>query len=149
MGYTTEFKGSFKLNKKLDAETLEFIKKFSSTRRMARNLPKEFGVEGEFYVDAGGDFGQAHEDSIIDYNRPPKTQPSLWCQWVPNNKGDAIVWDGNEKFYCYIEWLNYIIKNFLAPKGYVLNGEMAYSGEDREDKGLIVVDENQVEVLYA
>ncbi len=36
---------------------------------MARKVGPEFGVEGELYMDGGGDFGQAREDNIIDYNR--------------------------------------------------------------------------------
>lgn len=144
MGYTTNFKGSFKLNKKLDKETHDYLKRFAETRRMARNLPEQYGIEGEFYVDGAGDFGQAHEDNIINHNTPPKTQPGLWCQWVPNKSGTAIQWDGGEKFYHYVEWLEYIIKNFLAPKGYVLNGEVDFQGEDDSDQGTIIVRNNEV-----
>jgi len=144
MGYTTEFQGSFKLNKPLDAETADYLRKFAETRRMARKLPKKFGVEGEFYAEGAGPFGQAHEDNVIDFNRPPKTQPSLWCQWVPNAKGTAIQWDGGEKFYSYVAWIEYLIKNFLAPKGYVLEGTVKFRGEDFGDTGAIVIKNNVV-----
>lgn len=147
MGYTTEFDGVFNLNKPLDMKTHNFLTKLAETRRMARNLPEKYGVEGEFYVDGSGDFGQAQEPSIIDYNRPPKTQPGLWCKWVPNEDGTAIEWSGAEKFYDYVEWLEYIIKNFLAPKDYVLNGDVKYEGEDSEDFGIIHVVDNVVERL--
>jgi hypothetical protein len=56
----------------------------------------------------------------------------------------GIEWDGGEKFYDYVEWLEYIINNFLAPKGYVLNGECPYQGEDSDDVGKIVVKDNVV-----
>lgn len=144
MGYTTDFEGCFKLNKKLDKKTLEFLQKFSETRRMARKLPKEFGIEGEFFVDGKGSFGQDDDKSIIDHNRPPKTQPSLWCQWIPSQDGKFLEWDGGEKFYEYIDWIEYIIKNFLEPKGYVLNGEVRWRGEDFNDAGTIVVKKNKV-----
>ena len=109
---------------------------------MGRNVDPKYGIEGEFYVDGSGDYGQEHDDNIIDYNVPPKTQPSLWCDWVPSDNGTAIKWNGGEKFYCYIEWLRYIIKNFLQPKGYLLNGTVLYRGEDITDQGKIVCKDN-------
>lgn len=144
MEYTTEFKGRFHLNKPLDPETLAFLQKFNDTRRMARNLPPEYGVEGEFYVDGKGRAGQDHDPSVIDYNRPPKTQPGLWCKWRPTDDGQAIEWDGCEKFYNYVEWLKYLITNFLQPKGYVLGGTVAWQGESMDDRGKIVVTDNEV-----
>jgi hypothetical protein len=90
------------------------------------------------------DFGQGQDDSIVNYNTPPSGQPSLWCQWVPNENGTAIEWDGGEKFYEYVDWIEYLISNFLAPWGYVLNGEVEWSGEDRDDRGMIIIDNNIV-----
>lgn len=142
MGYTTDFHGTFRLNKRLTPKLHEYLKKFANTRRMARKLPKKYGVEGEFYVDGGGMCGQDHEPSIIDYNHPPSTQPGLWCQWVPTDDGMGIEWDGGEKFYNYVEWLQYIVSNFLEPKGYILNGSVEWQGEDRGDVGIIEVRDN-------
>lgn len=147
MGYTTDFLGRFELNKKLDEETFTFLKKFSETRRMKRSLPEEFGVDGEFFVDGGGFLGTDREPSVVEYNHPPSTQPGLWCQWIPSNDGLKIKWDGGEKFYEYVPWIKYIIKNFLAPKGYVLNGSVEYEGEGRNDCGTIVITNNKVEVI--
>lgn len=144
MGYTTDFEGRFNLDRKLDDDTFDFLTKFNDTRRMKRNVDAEYGVEGEFYVDGEGDFGQDESNDIIDYNMPPSTQPGLWCQWCPTDDREGIEWDGNEKFYAYLEWLNYIIKNFLAPKGYVLNGEVSWEGEERTDTGVIRVLNNKV-----
>lgn len=149
MGYTTDFSGRFQLNKTLDETTKIFLKKFAETRRMKRTLPPEYGVDGEFYVGGGGSFGQDHEASIVDYNTPPRTQPGLWCQWIPTEDGNYIEWDGGEKFYDYVEWLEYLIKNFLAPKGYVLNGEVQWQGEDTDDVGRIVVKDNVVRTQRA
>jgi hypothetical protein len=36
---------------------------------------------------------------------------------------------------------------FLAPWGYVLNGEVEWQGEDEEDTGKILVVDNSVEVV--
>jgi hypothetical protein len=68
---------------------------------------------------------------------------------VPNDDGTAIVWDGGEKFYEYVDWIEYLINNFLQPWGYVLNGEVEWFGEDRDDRGLIVVDNNAVSTKTA
>ena len=144
MGYTTEFKGQFKLDKPLSVADLNFLKKFNETRRMARNLPEEYGVQGEFYVDGSGSFGQDREKSVIDYNTPPSTQPGLWCQWVPTEDGEAIEWDGGEKFYNYVEWIKYLIDKILKPRGYVLNGSVRWRGEDFDDDGTIIVEDNEV-----
>lgn len=144
MGYTTDFYGKFTLDRPLDEETKTFLQKLARTRRMARKLPAEFGIEGEFYVDGGGLCGQDKESSVIDYNKPPCTQPGLWCQWTPSEDGTYIEWDGGEKFYCYVEWLQYIITRVLNPKNYLLNGEIDWQGEESDDFGKIVVVDNIV-----
>lgn len=149
MGYTTDFEGMFNLNKKLDDETHQFLTKLSDTRRMKRKLGPEFGIEGELYVDGGGMAGQAQEASIVDYNRPPCTQPSLWCDWTPTKDGMHIQWNGGEKFYCYVEWIQYIINKVLKPKGYALNGEVEWQGEDHEDMGKIVIRDNIITIKRA
>jgi len=163
MGYTTEFKGAFYLDKPLEKRHAEYLLDFAKSRRYKRdsksterlldysrenvNLP--IGNEGEYYV--GND-----SSSLVDYNSPPSTQPGLWCQWVPGHEetpleeitdelqANSIVWDEGEKFYEYIPWLIYIIDNFLKPWGYVLNGEVEYFGELREDYGTIVCKNNNV-----
>jgi hypothetical protein len=144
MGYTTEFSGRFLLSKPLDKELHSYLLQFAQTRRMKRDTSqlyqdpdnhKDYGIEGEFYVGGLGDFGQDEDPSIIDYNKPPSTQPSLWCQWVPSEDGTGIEWDGGEKFYNYKEWIKYILKNFLIPKGYDISGKVHYQGEDPDDFG--------------
>lgn len=151
MGYTTDFDGVFTLNKKLEEADQQYLAKFSRTRRMKRDREKllqetgiDYGVDGEFYVDGDGDFGQGNGGHVVNHNSPPATQPGLWCQWVPTRDGQGIEWDQGEKFYNYVEWLKYIIKVFLEPKGYVLNGEVSYRGEDRSDHGYICVENNVV-----
>lgn len=144
MGYTTDFTGNFKLNKKLDLETHEFLTKLAETRRMKRKLGPEFGIEGEFFVDGKGLAGQDRDDSIVEYNYPPSTQPGLWCQWVPTEDGLTIEHDGGEKFYNYVEWIEYIIDKILKPRGYSLTGQVTWVGEDRSDLGRILIVDNVV-----
>lgn len=159
MGYTTDFDGAFVLNKKLDSVTHDFLTKLAETRRMKRNAaalqgdPEKYGfhtwgAEGEFFVDGGGSFGQDRDSSIVDYNMPPRGQPGLWCQWIPTADGMGLVWDQGEKFYNYVQWLEYIIAKVLAPRGYVLNGVVDWQGEESEDFGQIKVEDNTVLMRY-
>lgn len=138
MGYSTEFSGRFLLNKPLDEETYKYLIAFSETRHMKRNWNNiKDGIEGEFYV--GED-----ESRVIDYDHPPSTQPSLWCQWIPSEDHLGIEWDGGEKFYAYKEWLKYLLKNFLLPKGYILSGIVPWHddyGDSGELNGLDIVKE--------
>lgn len=137
--------------------------------REAVGLP--VGDEGEYFVGEGGFCGQCDEDElqkvkqrlvdggmswgdayresqkqigILDYNHEPATQPGLWCQWLPTECGNYIEWNGAEKFYCYVEWLQYICDHFLTPWGLTLNGEIAFQGESYDDNGKFYCVANQV-----
>jgi hypothetical protein len=144
MGYTTDFSGRFELNKQLSPKMAQYLTLFNETRRMKRNTDEVFGVDGEFFVFGGGNFGQDHEANVVDYNKSPSTQPGLWCQWKPTSDLMGIEWDEGEKFYYYTEWLVYLINKILAPNGYVLNGSVEWDGEDRGDYGTITVIDNRV-----
>lgn len=145
MGYTTDFSGNFSLkNKPLSPKMIEFLKHFNETRRMARNQPKEFGIQGEFYVGSLRNMGQDSTPDVIDHNSPPSTQPGLWCQWTPSEDGTRIEWDGGEKFYYYTEWLLYLIHKILKPNGYILQGQVTWQGEETGDVGEIYVEDNKV-----
>jgi hypothetical protein len=110
--------------------------------REAIGLP--IGEEGCYFVGGTGDFGQDEDASVVDYNAPPQSQPSLWCQWEPSEDGTRIEWNGVEKFDRYVEWLRYIIKHFLIPWDCVLNGEVQWEGEDPDDVGVIRISDNAI-----
>jgi hypothetical protein len=167
MGYTTNFIGSFDIVdengvlKYLQVNQLNYLKLFSETRRMKRdeektakrpdptresvNLP--VGKEGEYFTGESGFCGQDRASDIIDYNNPPSKQPGLWCQWVPHEDGHSIVWNKTEKFYYYVEWLQYLIDNFLKPWGYRLKGEVRWQGESDDDIGIIAIDTDGCTVI--
>ncbi len=132
-----------------------------------------YGKDGEFFVGGKGWAGQDGDESIIDYNAAPgqaefdgvtefmdrwnenqrrikdgECQPGLWCQWILTDK-EELQWDGNEKFYNYIEWLKYLINNFFEEWGIKLNGEVTWVGEDSDDRGKIVVEDNKVRIFEA
>ena len=158
MGYTTDFFGEFELDRPLAEEHFAYLLKFNETRRMKRyeeiaakmpdpvreaaGLP--IGTDGAYFVGGSGWAGQASDSSIVNYNQPPSGQPGLWCQWMPGEDGACIQWDEGEKFYDYVNWLEYLIEHFLRPWGYVLNGEVEWRGEDSDDVGTIVVKDNRV-----
>ena len=153
MDYTTEFRGSFQLDKPLDPTTAALINGLCRIRRMKRDLTKlgmsqteadRYGIDGEFFV---SDNGINNDASILDYNLPPSTQPSRWLHWHYNDQQQCIQWDSNENFYGYVEWLEYLIAKILAPN-YVLNGTVTYQGDDFEDRGFIAVQDNKVNFVY-
>lgn len=63
-------------------------------------------------------------------------------------KNNTIGWDGMDKFYDYVPWLDRIISTYLAPNGCTLNGRIAWEGENVEfiDMGIIKVVENIIMV---
>ena len=165
MGYTTEFEGVFKLDKKLTAAQAEYLRAFSYTRRMKRDpaitekLPDTrrlavglgVGPEGGYYVGSAddGNFGQGNlfgdrPAGVVDYNNEPQGQPGLWCQWEPTEDDQGIQWNGAEKFYDYVPWLQYLVDHFLRPWGLSLSGEVSWQGEDSSDFGKIVVENNVI-----
>lgn len=155
MGYTTDFSGEVKIEPPLNEAEQAYLRKFAGTRRMDRE-------QGPYFVDDPGDFGQNGIGSR-DYNAPPEGQPGLWCQWVPNEDGDALEWDGGEKFYEAAEWMAYLIDHFLKPGAeafkssdpqfnkftfdHACEGFIEAQGEDPDDRWAIRVTANEVETL--
>ena len=150
MGYTTIFDGYFTLNKPLSNNIANKLKVLSTTRRMQRNVDilastlgksveqiiSLYGLEGEFY-DKDDMIG------VVNCNKHPSSQPGLWCNWeYATEPVPCIRWDTSEKFYNYIQWLAYIIDKLLSPNGYILNGRVSWSGEERFDNGYIIVIDN-------
>lgn len=179
MGYHTDFRGGFEIDRPVEEKHAAYIRKFNETRRMKRDpsiaqrLPDpireaaglNIGQDGAFFVGGKGFHGQDEDASVIDPNTPPgqvegygmeiyaineklmaesRVQPSLWCQWTLNDANDKLVWDGGEKFYHYVEWLKYMIENFFKPWNYVLNGKVKWQGEEMDDRGEMIVENNVV-----
>ncbi len=149
MGYSTDFEGRLKFNRVLTDAEASYLKRFAESRRMVRNVDSKYGVQGEFYID-GGDY---NDTTVVEMNVPPSTQPGLWCQWTPSEDGMYLEWDGGEKFYNYVEWLQYIINSIFPyitednDEALVLNGVIDWQGEESEDVGRIMVNNNVVSTL--
>ena len=151
MGYTTEFDGQVKITPPLNKQEIDFLEKFSDSRRMER-------TKGPYYM-GSGIAGQDREEDIINYNSPPKGQPGLWCQWIPSADGSAIEWNGAEKFYSSEGWMQYLIEHFIGSnpiakqvdpeqfsflQSHTLNGKIGAQGDDHEDKWTLIVTDNTV-----
>jgi hypothetical protein len=161
MGYTTDFEGNFDVTPAIQEDHREYLNKFCGTRRMARNAAKAskmddpvrekvglpIGDGGGYFVGGVGSYGQDNDRSVTDHNEPPSGQPGLWCQWVPSGDGTALGWDGGEKFYEYVAWLDYLITHFLKPWGYTLSGQVSWSGEESGDQGIIYVKDNKIQAV--
>lgn len=85
----------------------------------------------------------SNEDDSVDMSGAPDS----YCQWAPSKDGRGIEWDGGEKFYDYVAWLQFVIDRFLKPWGHFLNGRVAWQGEEPEDQGVIHVRNNQVQAI--
>lgn len=90
--------------------------------------------------------GSANDEGpgVLDKNPKRAILPGIWCQWEPSDSGDALVWDGAEKFYAYQEWLVFLIEHFLKPWGYTVKGSVEWQGEDSDDTGTLFVANNLV-----
>lgn len=67
-----------------------------------------------------------------------------YCQWVleylhpqDNVHYYTLKWDEGEKFYDYVEWLEYLIETHF--KNCTVFGEVYFSGEDVKDSGIIKI----------
>lgn len=118
MGYTTWFDGYFETDERMSAELVNKINEFSEERHCNSNS----------YNDHTG-------------------YPGYWCNWYASSP-TTIQWNGAEKFYDYESWLIYIIDKFMKPNGIVLNGEVEWNGEGKDDFGLLIVEDNVVYVRY-
>lgn len=85
---------------------------------------------------------EAHEDSDdIEGEKPARS----YMQWVPTETLDQIVWDGEEKFYDYDAWLQWIC-DLLKSWGIESNGQLRWSGESTGDTGTLIVHDGVVSI---
>lgn len=75
--------------------------------------------------------------------------PDSYCQWRLTKNCQGIEWDRGEKFYEYIEWLQWIIDQCLKPEGIELSGSVKFDGEDSDDFGYLKIVDGKVIVEKA
>ncbi len=168
MGYTTTFEGKVKISPPLNKEEIKFLKFFCGVAHIKRKHSEAYyflqkrnfltemisKIYIQFWSFWGYELESGAQKEIIDDGSPPDGQPSKWCQFMPTDDGHYIVWDGLEKFYYSLEWMQYLIDHFIGddPKAkselpflqsHVLNGEMKAFGEDEEDRWILKVKNNK------
>jgi len=65
---------------------------------------------------------------------------------VSEDRGYILPEEGESRHGVYL-WLHLLLEHFLTPRGYVLNGEITWDGEDPDDLGCIYVKDNQIEAI--
>lgn len=71
-------------------------------------------------------------------------QPDSYNQWILTKDCRHIKWDGGEKFYNYVEWLQFLISAVLTPAKLTLSGSVQYSGEETDDVGVLAIVDGKV-----
>lgn len=122
MGYNTVFEGRFKLDRPLSPAHKQVLDELADEEH-------EPGEDGKPLREARSG------------------RPCVYCQWKPTEDGAEITWDMVEKFYGWLEWLEYIVDHHLKPWGYHLNGEVRWRGEEPGDSGVIYVENNRIEAV--
>src|ERR1044072_21081 len=103
MGYHTEFEGYVAVSPPLNAAEVAYLTRFNGSRRWDR-LTGPYDTNDAGYYISGNNYRRA---------TPPPDQPGLWCPWTPTPDGTALAWDGCEKPYAAVEWMNLLIHHFL------------------------------------
>lgn len=163
MGYTTEFEGELRIQPTLSPAHRIYLERFAQTRRMKRDpwraerlsdpirvaVDLPIGPEGAYFVGSVDDFSDS-DPSVVDDSTPhaPFTY-SLYCQWTPSQDGTSLGWNGTEKFYEYVGWLEFLVEHFLGPWRYRLNGRIDWQGDDPDDRGSIFVRDSVVRAVEA
>lgn len=103
--HKTGSKGYFKLNKRLSKYHKLYLKTFLEPSHL-----KQYSVNDD-------------------------RTPSMYCEWIFDPHGKRLAWNTAAANYeTYIDWLKYIMDNFLIPWNYTLNGNTKYQ------KGYKIVD---------
>ncbi|MBX7101478.1 MAG: tetratricopeptide repeat protein [Myxococcaceae bacterium] len=139
-----------------------YLTRFASTRRVRRDLAALAGLpdpcrteaglplgdEGGYFVGAGGELGQDGElpglpgapgAGVVDPNRPPLGQPSLWCALTLRPGGGTLGGVADATPELPFEWLDYLVRHFFTPWGHQLQGELRWTGAQLDDAGVITV----------
>lgn len=121
MGHNTSFNGAFTITPALDAATLALFSEVLSED--TRDIKKE-------------DADKFNDDF-----------PGYFCDFVPSSDGTKLEHNGAEKSYEQQEWIQWLIDNVFKPRGFTLNGSVAWQGDDyKDDVGLMEVKDNVLTV---
>jgi hypothetical protein len=94
MGYSTDFYGVLKTDKEIPAKIAAKMRELSETD--TRDITH------------GGDHSVA---------RPSGGFPGFHCDFAPTDDNHGIRWNGSEKTYDAVEWIDYLVRTYLGPNG--------------------------------
>lgn len=120
MGYTTSFEGVFKFSRELTLSEYHLLEDLA-----------------DYDSDA----------SSKAMSKLASTHPDAYDQWQPTRDGWGLEWNGAEKFYEYVAWLEWLVKYFFEPRDIVVNGTLTYQGEEIGDVGQLEVSDNVVKQI--
>lgn len=113
MSIYIEVAGEINIDPPLNQKEIEFLTKFSETRKCLYNSGQyDVSVNQELYKEPFIN----HPTTALEFhkfNTVPTGQPSFWCNWVPTSDGKKLVHNGQQKYSKDAEWVEYLIKNFL------------------------------------
>lgn len=157
MSYTYDLFGKISVTPALTQDQVAYIQEFSTSYRHkfapkwqswpnplreAVGLP--VGIDGEYISSAMG-AGVDFIDNCMEVDTDtPNNQPSFQCCWTTNNKGNVVQWNKLGRTFAPAPWLEYMIEHFFKPWGVTLNGKVECHGEEKDDRTLIVVNNNHV-----
>jgi hypothetical protein len=148
MGYSTTFTGHLDLSTPLNDHQQKFLDYFVNCRQcIYKQLHDNHPI---FEMIKNCNLPMKKEYLVSDNDHDVKLfndhtgKPSLNCDWIVED--NQLKWNENEKFYNYLEWLQYLIDNFFNVWNIKLNGIMDYKGEDLGDCGTIVVNDSIITI---
>ncbi|PLS19187.1 hypothetical protein CVD28_01910 [Bacillus sp. M6-12] len=131
MGHNIFYEGIVKVDKPFDDATYQLIMNLAKSRRMIWNTQllekdgvakkSEIGFEGEFFFPVFSNVKERDEFEdkyVLEPNFPPGGQPDLYGIWVVTEDKMGLIWSRKEKSYRGHEWLQYLVKKILIPRGY-------------------------------
>lgn len=150
------FKGGLSISPAPSEAFITYINRFAGKRHNTKDVevlktrPRErentffgdFGPDGIYYVGSNAE--------TLDYNKPGKGCPGLYCQWIIDETLQ-LVYDNSENFHHFEKWLNFLIEHFFEPMEYKLNGRIDFwidEIESCDEWGDITVINNKVTVHY-
>lgn len=86
-------------------------------------------------------------NQIWDDPDTAEDNPGSYCQWRLTPDCMHLEWDRNEKFYNYVEWLQYLMDNVLTPIGVSVSGTVSFSGERSDDVGVVTIQDGKAVAL--
>jgi hypothetical protein len=145
MSYNIYYDGTVKIDKQLDDETYKIIMGLSQSSRMTWDTDKleRDGIAKKKDIGEGGEFFFGHDhmpyQELIEFekkyaiytNCPPGGQPQHMGIWIVTDDRKGLIWNEAPNSYGGHEWLQYLVKKILVPRGYNAGGTIDWITEEK------------------